>query len=320
MTMKSFAPTRLLRSLSRILRLGIYIVFALLMAGLLSARVLRADIGEAALAGGHQLAVLSDLIGNAETIQFNGEWMHHASSYTDQDVTRALDRFEAYCAESPSVFASGMRDLPKTLAAKIDKLPRAFRLGFVRTEARGHGMVACFANDAPGQRLALGERLERFLRTMRLGEFGKFRYFYAEPASGGQTHVVATWADSELDIRAMFPGQGDAAGTDSSVLPRPPNARRTLSAGAEGMPYGIRIYTSSDEAESLWKFYDDWMARNQFSRIDETADRRGASTYLRGDGYQAFVVIGEQDGRTSVTLTEAGRIGGPPITSVESSE
>jgi hypothetical protein len=316
--MRFFARARLFRTLMALLRLATYVVFVFLVAGFLAARVLRADIKEAALAGGHQLAVLADLVGEAETIELNGEVMHHSSTYTDQTIGTVLDRLEGYCASSPGL-GGALRDLPKTLAAKVERMPRSFRLGFLRAEEGGRGFVACFVDDPGGSYLReFTERVRRFVQTRRLGEFGKFLYAFAELGGQGQTHVVVTWADTDLDIGGMFPSTGDAAGTDSPVLPRPPHARRTLSAGAEGMPYGLRIYQSTDGAESLKKFYDDWMTKNQFTRVTGAVSRHG-SAYLR-EGFQVFVAIGEQHGRTSVSLIEAGNPDGTSITSVEVSE
>jgi hypothetical protein len=290
------------------LRVACYAVFAFFALAFLAARVLVADVKEAALSAGHELAQLSDLLDGSETILLNGERMHHGSTYTDQDVSTVLDRFEEYCAASPSLLGRAMSDYSKEIADKVEKkVPsRPARLGFVREEAKGRGMVACFVSDRPASFADLKERLEHFVSTMRLGELGKFRYVFAEKTKAGKTHVVTEWADTDLDIYAMFPTEGDAAGADSLVLPRPPNARRTLSAAAEEMPYGLRVYESKDHADTLKIFYDGWMDQHAFHTV-EGGEQDGTTVYVRDDGYQAFVSIGEDEGRSFVTLTEAGR-------------
>ncbi len=303
------------------LRVTAYAVFVFSVLGLLSARVLLADVNEAALAAGHELLQLSDLVVGAEAIHLNGERMHRASTYTEQDVSTVLDRFEDYCAASPSMLGRAMTDFPKELTGQVERTvkERAFRLGFFREEAGERGMIACFVNDKPAGLADLKERLQHFFATRKLGDFGKFRYAFAEKTKAGNTHVVTVWADTELDLRAMFPAEGDAAGADSQVLPRPPEARRTLTAAAEGMPYALRIYTSTQHAPALRRFYDDWMGKNRFSPVPD-GEYEGTITYLRDDGYQAFVTIGEEDGHSSVTLVEAGRTDRPPTAAVEVTE
>jgi hypothetical protein len=112
----------------------------------------------------------------------------------------------------------------------------------------------------------------------------------------------------------MFPSTGDAAGNDSRVLPRPPRARRTLSAGIEGMPYVVRTYSSREPLPQLKDFYARWMKQRGW-RFG--ADAEGTTAYFREDGYQAFVSYSEQDGLSYITLTEAGREGTPAIGKVE---
>jgi hypothetical protein len=309
---RSLVPSRAL------LRLTAYCTIVFLGVALVAARRLRADIGEAGLSAGRRLSKLADLLGGTETIELNGEQMHHSSSFTKQDVKTVLDRFENYCADSPSMLGRAMSDFPKSLSGTIERaVPmRAFRLGFVRDEAKGRGMIACFVSDKPSTFAGLKERLERLVTTLRLGELGHFRYVYAEPSGEGSTHVVALWADSDLDIRAMFPAKGDAAGTDSVVLPRPPNARRTLSASAAEMPYAVRMYVSADASSSVDQYYRGWMAEHRFSEVEGAQNREGTSAYLRDDGYQAFVTIDDQSGHTYVTLLEAGDPDVPSVAAI----
>jgi hypothetical protein len=129
---------------------------------------------------------------------------------------------------------------------------------------------------------------------------------------------VTMWADRGLDIRAMFPSAGDAAGTDSDVLPRPPGARRILSAHAEGLPYGVRLYDTGENADKVRAFYDSWMAAHGFEKV-KAGDRPGVS-YLRPDGYQAFLAVGSHEGKTTIAVSEAGRADGTSTAVVQVAE
>jgi hypothetical protein len=268
---------------------------------------------------GHELAQVADLLGGAETILVNGERMHHASTYVDQDVSAVLDRFEAYCERSPSAVGRAMSDFPKEVQEKAKKLvpSHASRLGIVRQEEKARGMIACFVDPGPVTLSDFMERLHRFRTTKRLSEFGIFRYLFAERSGEGRTHVVTTWADTGLDLRAMFPREGDAAGSDSRLVPRPPNARRTMSAAADGVAFGLWAYVSKERADTLRAFYRDFAERNGFEPALDVNEVDGTSAYNRADGHQIFISIGEKDGQSVVVLTEAGSLEHPNVAEVE---
>jgi hypothetical protein len=169
-------------------------------------------------------------------------------------------------------------------------------------------MVICFVDDRPYGLMELKQRLESFHQTHDVTVFGRLRYGYVEKLHSGKTHVLTMWTDSGLDISAMFPKEGDAAGTDSLVLPRPPHSRRALSANAEELPYAVRMYDSTDSPGAVRGFYDSWMKAHGFDKTEVPGDP-GAS-YTRPDGFQAFLAVGTRHGKTGVSVSEAGRADG----------
>lgn len=180
-------------------------------------------------------------------------------------------------------------------------------------------MLICFTGQRPGTLAELLEAARQLVETSDLSSFGSVVYAYAERNAHGRTHVVTLWTQTGLDLGRMFPATGDAAGEDSRVLPRPQNARRTLSAAAEGMPFGLRLYETSASPASVRRFYDDWMRGNGW-QIAARAEEQGATAYLRADGYQAFLSLSTAEARTYVTLTEAGRADGSAIAAVQVQE
>jgi hypothetical protein len=143
------------------------------------------------------------------------------------------------------------------------------------------------------------------LRATDPRELGELLYSYAERGPNGRTRVVTLWTRGGLDLSAMFPAAGDAAGDDSRLAPRPPQARRILSASAEGQPFGVRSYESERPAREVAAFYADWAKQQRWSPVASDAES-GATAYLRDDGVQLFLSLHELEGRTWVTLTEAG--------------
>jgi hypothetical protein len=295
-----------------VLRLATFLTFVAVVLSLASARVIYADVKEAALSAGHELAGLSDATHGAEVVWFNGARFHHGSVVVDATPADVLNRLEAHCEEAPNVLGRALLAIPEEEAAKkLGETPsRAFRHGVFREDAKdgARGMVICFVDDRPYGFADLKQRLESFHQTHDVTVFGRFRYGYAEKLRSGKTHVVTMWMDSGLDLRAMFPPDGDAAGSDSVVLPRPPHSRRTLAANAEDLPYSVRLYDSADPPEAVRAFYDAWMKAHGFDKAD--AQGEPGASYIRPDGFQAILAVGSRHGKTGVSLVEAGRADG----------
>jgi hypothetical protein len=276
-----------------------------------AARSVYADVKEAALSAGHELSRFDDLTHDANTILFNGAQMHHASAITPQSVGQVLDRYEQYCEEQPTFVAQAMAEIPKTFESKIATAGprgRGLRAGVVREEKDGNGMVVCFVDDRASGIAGLAERLRRFSKTSDLSEFGHFRYVVAKRQSDGTTHVMTLWSDDHLNLKQMFPASGDVPGGDSLMVPRPASSRRTLAAGAQGMPFAVRVYDSTESKAALQKFYDDAMQSRGWATDPEVHDREGTTAYIREDGLQVFVTLGESNGRSFASVVETGRV------------
>jgi hypothetical protein len=100
------------------------------------------------------------------------------------------------------------------------------------------GFVACFV-PAPG---ATGP----VVGEVRQVTPPTYRYVYAQPGSE-KTVVITVEAAGEVDLRKLFPPEGDAPGADAPGVPRPPGARRTLSAREEGSPQQMTLYVTGEK-------------------------------------------------------------------------
>jgi len=312
-------------SLSRILvpspgarRVAAYLACVSLLTALFAGRTLYADVREAAFAAGAELSNLSDLTGDSVSVAVNGARFHHASAVTRSSVSAVLDRVEAHCEDAPNTIGNALRDVPADqLARLMPPLPnRAIRSGVVRDEAEGRGMVACLVDGRPSSLSDLTAKIRRFVTTRDLSEFGKLRYTYAKTRPDGLTYVVTVWADDGLDLRKMFPATGDAAGADSDLLPRPPHARRTLSAAAEDRPYAAWVYEVDGRKDEVRTFYTSWMAAHGWQTV-KVPDQPGALAFLSPAGQQAFLAIGEHGGRSVVSVTQTGFSGEEATLTVE---
>jgi hypothetical protein len=306
---------------ARRLRVAVYFTVVFLGASLLAARALQARVAEGAIAFGRELSGLSELTGDAEGIIANGHPFRHASTLTPHGVAGVLDRLEAHCRANPGLVAGALDELLRSHPDRVqERAPRhALRYGVLRDDNAERGTLVCFTGQTPGSVDSLVDAAEHFASTFDLSSFGSVVYAYAERQGNGQTHVVTLWTQTGLDLAALFPARGDAAGDDSRVLPRPDNARRILSAAPDGMPFGLRLYETPSRLAAVQRDYDAWMQHHGWQRIARPG-AAGTTAYLRPDGYQAFVTLSTADDLTFIAVTEAGERGGSSITTHEVKE
>jgi len=301
----------------RVLRLSAYLFVVFSVLGLVAARAVLADMSEAGLRAGREVAKFSRIAGPAERILLNGESFRHGSNYVKESVTEVLDKAEEHCRAHLGLLGGALDSLSPEAKAKLDpRIPRADRSAIIRDEGESGGMVACFVDAKPSSFADFQERLTKMLATSDLTELGRLRYLYAERTKSGETHVVTLAVDSGLKLSEMFPATRDAAGEDSRVVPRPPESRRTLSAAAQGMPFGVRLYVSSKDPIALDRFYDKELGSRGYTPVPD-AKQEGTTAYHDDKGNQVFVSIVSIDGSSYVTLTEAGRADGQSIATIE---
>jgi hypothetical protein len=289
------------------LRLATYFGFVFLGLSAFSARALYASGQEAALSLGGQLAELSDLLDEHEALRLNGVSLRHAIAHSERSPEQVLERIQAYCESQGGL----LRDVLGALESRDPRAfaevapPGALRRGVVRRDGDDRGVVICFTDSEQQPLSGMAPVLSLLLRATDPRELGELLYSYAERGPNGRTRVVTLWTRGGLDFDAMFPAQGDAAGDDSRLAPRPPGARRTLSASAEGQPFAVRSYESERPLREVAGFYAEWAKKERWAAVSSDAES-GATAYLRDDGVQLFLSLHELDGRTWVTLTEAG--------------
>lgn len=301
---------RCLRALlpsARSLRMAAYWTFAFGILALATTRAVYADVREVGLGVGHQLAKLEDLTGGAYLIRVNGVELHRASAHTTQSPRVVLDRYEAICREGPGALGRSMLDIPSALADRTG-LPKddPIRAAVVRDESDGRGMVVCFVDDPGVSAPAFSERMRALAETGDLSHLGRFRYVFAEPSKGtsGGTHVITFWSDGEMNLKRMFPAEGDAPGTDSALVPRPAGSRRTLSASVDGYPAAVRIYESRATPEAIERMYDETLKAKGFTKV-VAKGASGGGAYIREDNAEIIVSITGNEKRTTVTIVEA---------------
>ena len=109
----------------------------------------------------------------------------------------------------------------------------------------------------PRTKPTTSEAFESFMATGELGAFGELRYAYASKSPSGKTLVLTVWTDSAFNLRDMVADDGkDCPGNDFAEVPRVPNSTRVMSARADGMPYGVNVYKTTDAPKQTLEYFD----------------------------------------------------------------
>ena len=142
-------------------------------------------------------------------VELNGAHLRFASTSVDQKVDEVIDLAQKECG----------REQDKALKGGDG----------------GRGFVACFVPAPAVVGPVLGEAREVIPPT--------YRYVYAQPGSP-TTVVIPVEADGACALDTLCPDEGDAPGVDAPGVPRPPDARRTLSAREDGSPQQMTLYVT----------------------------------------------------------------------------
>ncbi|XYH94742.1 hypothetical protein ACMHYB_44020 [Sorangium sp. So ce1128] len=252
------------RSLPRkILRLTAYSCTVSLATAILAARFGYGQIERSTIHLGEELIRLteSERTGRHYKFRLNGELLNIASKTTNLPFEGILDQFQRACAERADDIPEELARLGEASAPGASQSAlRAPGVGVFREERDGRGVVLCFAQGGPTDYVSVFRRLSEFAETGDLGKLGDLRYIMARRTQPG-SHVVAVWTDGPLPLRAMFPDDADAPGTDAVSAARPYGTRRILSATVEEAPYGVHLYESVTPPSVIVEHYDREMLR-----------------------------------------------------------
>lgn len=125
------------------------------------------------------------------------------------------------------------RSAPEVLAELEQSCPGAratdsWSAPTLRWEQDGEGAVLCIKPRLPLSAESLPTLIEDLARTGDTSSVGQLRGAFVRPTAHGAA-LLTLETVGPLIPEQMFPTKGDAPGSDHPELPRPANARRTLS-------------------------------------------------------------------------------------------
>jgi len=289
-----------------LLRLGGFAMVSSLVIAGVSARRARADVGEAALALGRDVAPLVERTaeGEGRPLVVNGQRLVVSSAAVDADASTVLDRYEAKCKAGSRALEGELDALPEKTRDDLKTGLGSAALGVLRHDDKREGVVACLAQSGEGGKKAMLARIDRFSQSHDLSELGALRYVHVRRTGQGTSRVLAVSATGALPLDAMFPREGDAAGSDHDVIPRPLRSRRILSAVLPDTTYGVWIYETSEDVRSAIAATEKTMRARGFDIAAPPGDEN--ATGFSGHGRQIVFSAAEADGRTVVAIVELG--------------
>ena len=248
--------------------------------------------------------------------------MSLASKLTALGVEQVLERFGQHCREHSAGLADEIAALPKA-AAVLEQLPTELgdpsRWLSSQTLAKDGkvGQIACIARKNSGGGLTgLLESVLSFTESGDLAELGDARYVVARrDDASGQTHVLAMWTEGKFNIPEMFAETGDAPGADSHYVPRPPDARRVLSAEMAHHSYAIRMYDTKRTHAEVLSYYEHQLEplgylRHVLPHASEELDLNDHVRAFSKDGVAVIIVTTETPTeQTGVSIIEMGSMG-----------
>jgi len=290
--------------IKKVLRLTAYCIAVTGIAGGLALRSAYGNMMESALEIGSELGQMGET-GDKRPVRLNGEPIFVSSTVQPVDLEELLDRVVERCRDNPTELIEALPGMSQEGQEKLGPRLRSLEAaGVVRYVNEDRGVVVCFTRPE-GSVGGINERLERvtgFLDSGDLSKFGNVRYVFAERTPAGLTHVVTAWTEGSFNLYNLFPGKGDAPGSDLPDVPRPARSVRLLTAGADGVPYSVHIYDSPEGPEAILADYDREMEQRgwEATLTDVPHNRR---VYGRDDVH-VYVLPRQSEGRTLVTLVQ----------------
>jgi hypothetical protein len=229
-----------------------------------------------------------------QPIELNGAAVFMTHGSTQDPVSAVLDQFEATCKESNGVFVEQWAQLERALGASW-MLPGLFS-GVFRAQEGEAGAVACFASQQPVRdSAALLPRLKEVTASGDLSKLGDVRYVRAERANG-ETVYLAMWTEGPVNVRQMFPKQGDAAGFDLVGVPRPSNARRLISVAALGHGEQLGVYELPHQSlPAATEGYRQQLQRSGFQLLETKRDKDPKQFFVATNGDRMLTVTVSRD-------------------------
>lgn len=252
-----FLATRAPR-LVKAARLGTFVLCLAALAMTFYARRVHSQLGERLMGAGELMMryEAADHQDATRTMMVNGQPIMFSTGVTQSSVDEVLDNFESICmTHDGGVMEQFARQPERVEGHRTHMFDPVMRYG----GANG-GVVVCL--DMGEEEVSLDElraRVRRFEASTDVHDIGNIRYVYVQQMEEPDyRHFITVWTNGSFRMGNMIADGGDAPGsTDLTDVPRPPGARRLMSAAEAGNPEAAVMYAGSPMTEwELQSFYE----------------------------------------------------------------
>ena len=298
---RSKSPEKM-KHLRGLVRVFAYLSATMLVFGLFTMRRAKAEFKDHTLVLGRQMMELAKAQNHGVTkLKFNGQTMYLGNSTTEDSPSAVLDRYEGHCKANPGQPSAGWEQLEKQTGKKADDAPAIVKSGVVRGGDDKEGTVVCFVRG-PETKPTTQEAFTSLMQTGSLGSLGELRYAYVSKSEkSGKSLVLTAWTDSTFNLYDLIgDADKDSPGADFDGIPRVPSSIRTMSAYAEGTPYGVNVYRTSDAPSKVLAYYDkemherDWIVYDP--ELDEKEHGAVGHAYLKEGVVLTLAITSEPEG------------------------
>jgi hypothetical protein len=292
----------------RCARLAAFCTVALIFVLVVSASRVRGDVGEKMITLGRELLPMADLLQKTQRARVNGESIYLASTVVDQSIGEVLDRYQAHCQQYTGGLAEQFDALPERAKKELaSRAPAAWnqRLGIVREQRDGEGMVVCIAQNGGGGIPGFVARVNQFLDDGELSHLGNLRYAYVSKTESGKTHLLTTFTEGSFNLYKVI-GTGETPRREElDGVPLPANAVMPMTFRVDDMPYAVQAFQSPQSPQEIAGYYFDALPRLGWEKIAGPGDaftnvmmrRRGVTLLVTAeqldDGSNSHVVVTE---------------------------
>ncbi len=242
---------------------------------------------------GKGLDGLTGLIGPSETVELNGKPVHISSEVVAESVSQVRNKLRQHCSSETSAGVGIGQVMGATLGPE--------QLLWQELGNDAERMTVCFRPQTPIENWAeLGQRLVDVVSSGDVKALGEVRFARIRAQGEGSTHVLLAHTDAGFSLANWFDDSKDAPGVDPVHAPRPPNARRLLSARVHGAKAGAYGYTSTESPVALRAFYAAKLPVGGFARV-AAQDAAPAQSDIYAN-HASFIVLGFTAGENGEML------------------
>jgi hypothetical protein len=188
------------------------------------------------------------------------------------------------------------------------------RLGIVREQRDGEGMIVCVAHNGGGGIAGFVARVNEFLADGELSHLGNLRYAYVSKTENGKTHLLTTFTEGPFNIYRILGTDATQRREELDGVPLPANAMTPMTFRVDGMPYAVQAFRSPQSPEEIAAYYLDALPKLGWETMGVPGDAY-TNIVMRRAGVTLLITADQMEGggNSHVVVTQASPVTGANV-------